>query len=70
MRALTHDAILVLAPEMAAGESSQWARPPAIDKSDSARFCADCASLLGWLLEERLDGEAVARVWARALVDD
>jgi len=67
MRALTHDAILVLAPEMA-GNGSQWQRPPAIDKSDSARFCADCASLLGWLLEARLDQEAVARVWERALV--
>ena len=66
MQALTHDAILVLA---AAGDgvAYAWERLPAVNKEDSAQFCADCASLLGWLLEQELPEAEVAACWRNAL---
>lgn len=64
--ALTHDAILVLA---AAGDgvAGSWERPPAVNKEESAQFCADCATLLGWLLEQALSETEVAACWREAL---
>lgn len=51
MRALTHDAILVLA---ASGhEGPAWSeRPPLPDHLDSYRFTESCASFLGWMLAQ------------------
>jgi putative DNA methylase len=67
MRALVHDAILVLAPREA-GLGRVWQRPAAVDMTDSARFTEDCATLLGWLLQEQLPEREVSRVWGRALL--
>ncbi|MDX1662221.1 MAG: hypothetical protein R3272_00405 [Candidatus Promineifilaceae bacterium] len=71
LRALTHDAILVLAlPPQSSPAGIQprsWRRPGAIDKTESARFCEDCALLLGWLLQARLPEAEVARHWEEAL---
>jgi putative DNA methylase len=67
MRALVHDAILVLAPREA-GLGRVWQRPAAVDMTDSARFTEDCATLLGWLLQEQLPEREVSRVWAVALL--
>ena len=71
LRALTHDAILVLAlpPHAGVGGASEklWQRPAAIDKTESAVFCEDCALLLGWLLQADLPEAEVARTWAEAL---
>ena len=47
-RALTHDAILVLAPA-AAGAGPEWSRPVAV-RPAGEEFTSDCATLLGWLL--------------------
>jgi putative DNA methylase len=66
MRALVHDAILVLAPQEAQ-LGRAWGRPAAIDQSDSARFTEDCATLLGWLLQERLEEREIKRAWRQAL---
>ncbi len=51
MRALTHDAILVLA---ASGhEGPAWPeKPPLPDHLDSYRFTESCASFLGWMLAQ------------------
>ncbi len=66
LRALTHDAILVLAPaECGAGRA--WARPAAVDGSDSRAFCEDCAGALGWMLDSALSDAEVERSW-RALL--
>jgi putative DNA methylase len=66
MRALVHDAILVLAPREAL-LAPVWHRPSAVDQRDSARFTEDCATLLGWLLQERLPDSSVRRIWRDAL---
>jgi putative DNA methylase len=67
LKALTHDAILVLAPASENG-LSHWNCPPKPDRADSYRFTEGCASFLGWLLDQRelSDGE-IGRQWARAL---
>ena len=68
MNALTHDAILVLAPAGAhANGAPEWERPSQIDTSGSAAFCAGCAELLGWLLRQNLPVTAVQDVWLAAL---
>jgi putative DNA methylase len=66
LRALTHDAILVLAPTET-GTAQQWSRPQEINKEKSALFCRDCATLLGWLLNARLPSETVNGQWRTAL---
>ena len=65
MKALTHDAILVLAP-IEAGVRGQWQRPRHIDQSASEPFCLDCATLLGWLLEADLPTAEIEKVWQEA----
>lgn len=66
LRAITDDAILVLAPAEA-GVHGSWQRPERVDMSSSEQFCSDCATLLGWLLEQGLADGAVERVWREAL---
>ncbi len=62
LRALTHDAILVLSPTPG-GIASPWALPDVVDKSDSLQFCQDCGSVLGWMLDARVNEEEIARCW-------
>jgi putative DNA methylase len=69
LRALTDDAILVLAPA-GSGPATIWQRPKAIDTADSAQFCHDCATLLGWLLASDLSETAIGRVWDGMLGSD
>ncbi len=72
MRALTHDAILVLVP---AGTTPpvQWERPAQVGNPEapageaSRQFCFDCATLLGWLLEQNPDKATILRTWQQAL---
>ena len=69
VRALTHDAILVLAPREN-GAVRPWTAPPKADQSDSARFTGDCAALLGYWLGAGQEASAEAQVhaaWAAAL---
>lgn len=65
-RALTHDAILVLASG-APGDGPTWAEqgPP---RANGADFTADCAALLGWVLgQPGLDAAAIGRLWQASL---
>jgi hypothetical protein len=66
MNALTHDAILVLAPN---GEIAHrdWSSPETVDKSDSAAFCAGCAEHLGWTLSAELTAEQIQDHWQKTL---
>jgi putative DNA methylase len=68
MKALVHDAILVLAPagvrysvignqysvisEQSVVRAGTAGPPPAIDQTESKAFCRDCAAHLGWLLDQ------------------
>ena len=66
LRALIHDAILVLAP----AESDLhrgWPRPVGVDKTDSRRFCQDCASVLGWMLDSDMSETEIAEQWLEML---
>jgi putative DNA methylase len=66
LKALMDDAILVLAPAEAM-IARNWPHPGAIDTADSARFCEECATLLGWMLERTLSNEEIDRLWEQAL---
>ncbi|MFW6097747.1 MAG: hypothetical protein ACOC9Z_06710 [Chloroflexota bacterium] len=66
LRSLTDDAILVLAP-VDAGVHRTWQRPATIEQSRSDRFCRDCATLLGWMLEQEMGAGEVGQVWRVAL---
>jgi len=62
-RALTHDAILVLAPGVA-GSGPAWSRPAAV-RPAGEEFTADCATLLGWLLgQPSLTPADIESAWA------
>ncbi len=66
LKALTHDAILVLAP-VETGLARPWELPSTIDKSDSFRFCEDCATALGWMLNADLADVEIERRWGKLL---
>lgn len=67
MRALTHDAILVLAlrdPNIL----PRWPRPRSIDHTDSFRFTETCAGYLGWILDQPdLSRAEIEGLWAEFL---
>ncbi len=66
MRALLHDAVLVLTPA-GVEEGVCWKRPSSIYHEDSEAFTRDCASLLGWLLTQDLNEEQAIEVWRSSL---
>ena len=66
LKALLHDAILVLAPSEA-GHRQEWELPAIVDKSDSQRFCADCATVLGWMLNSELGDDEIEPLWRKLL---
>jgi adenine-specific DNA methylase len=66
LRALTDDAILVLAPTQAEAVGS-WTKPATVETSNSADFCRDCATLLGWMLEAEITEEEVRKLWKMML---
>ncbi len=69
MRALTHDAILVLAPRDEQ-DAPRWLRPSRPDRSDSLRFTTGCAGLAGWVLDQPgLTTAAIDDLWREALPD-
>jgi putative DNA methylase len=66
LKALTHDAILVLASADSC-VPSKWDRPDKINKADSKSFCQDCATLLGWMLSADVKDEAIMQKWQSIL---
>ncbi len=65
MKALLHDAVLVFAP--VEGVAKVWQRPSQINLTDSERFCYDCGTLLGSMLQEGVAETAVLPLWQAAL---
>ena len=61
-RALTHDAILVLAP----GPGPAWS-PPVTVRGDSFGFTEDCATLLGHCLSGDIPAGDIERLWRNSL---
>jgi len=66
LNALTHDAVLVLAPAEA-GMARPWERPASIDKSASETFFQDCDTLLGWMLNADLENGKIEKHWTLLL---
>ena len=66
MNALTHDAVLVFAPD-GQGDRRCWDPPLEVDSNSSAAFCAGCAEHLGWALDAPLPAEEVQEHWRQAL---
>lgn len=67
MRALTHDAILVLATSDTAGRQ-RWESSLPPDRTDSYRFTESCATYLGWVLDQPgLSGSLIERLWEEKL---
>ena len=62
LKALIHDAVLVLAP-LEADITRHWERPAAIDKADSRQFCKDSAAALGWMLNANLGDAEIKAQW-------
>lgn len=66
LNALTHDAILVLAPEES-GRKESWVLPEHIRTKDSQSFVSDCATALGWMLGTDLSRDEIDRKWAEII---
>jgi putative DNA methylase len=65
MKSLMHDAILVLAPVDVA-EDVQWKRPSSFNTQNSEQFCRDCATLVGWVLENNVPTSEIDAIWKNA----
>jgi adenine-specific DNA methylase len=61
-KALTDDVILVLAPKGAVPDVL-WERPNKVNTAESAAFCHDCGTLLGWLLTAEVAEREVNIIW-------
>jgi len=66
LKSLRHDAILVLSPADATA-SPHWQALDSVKKDDSYKFCQDCASVLGWMLDTSLTEEQISKRWVSLL---
>lgn len=64
LRALKHDAVLVLAPF---ATESTWSCPEQVNVDDSRTFIADCSAALGWLLDSNYSQDGVLECWTALL---
>ena len=64
--ALVHDVVLVLASKEAQ-ERAGWALPDSVDKISSQKFCQDCGTVLGYMLDCDLIDEEIRALWTRLL---
>lgn len=65
-KALLHDVIFVLAP-VETELTTKWNLPGKIEMEDSKRFCQDCATVLGWMLDQEMADEATDSNWIELL---
>lgn len=67
MRALTHDAILVLAPTVAT-DDDRWPAATTVPRGGSAAFVGGCGALLGYMLQrENVEYAELLATWRAAL---
>ena len=66
LKALTHDAIFILAPAGAVAVPD-WPYLPTVDAGNSYQFCHDCATLLGHMLNEKPAVHTLEGRWQAAL---
>ena len=64
LRALRHDAVLVLDPAPIARD---WSLPDQVNVNDSRSFTADCSAVLGWLLDSGCGESEILECWTALL---
>ncbi len=64
--ALLHDVIFVMAAEETAVKQN-WQFPDKIELENSRQFCQDCATLLGWMLAQKLPDNLIDQHWLRLI---
>lgn len=62
LRALKHDAILVLKP-CDADDDARWEKPERLQTNDSEAFCRGCAQYLGWILDQDFNQTKIHLLW-------
>lgn len=62
LRALQHDAILVLKP-CDDNDARHWEKPEGIEVENSESFCRGCTQYLGWILDHDFDHEKIRLLW-------
>jgi hypothetical protein len=62
MKSLKHDAVLVFAPKDT-GEGRAWTLPDQVDMGSSENFCRNCATVLGWMLNESIGEDEMEALW-------
>lgn len=67
LKALKHDAILILRPATPEAERPTWPEPSRVDSTSSRSFCRDCAGALGWFLNSDLREGELREEWRRLL---
>jgi putative DNA methylase len=66
LRALKHDTILVLKPR-GPQKKAQYPKPEPIEDFDSYSFCKACGNMMGWILEQNLSDQEIAKTWTEFL---
>jgi putative DNA methylase len=69
LKALKHDVILVLKPKGGEGLVPPWQRVAKANTEDSAEFCRDCGTILGWLLNSDYDEQQILQTWQTIIGD-
>ncbi|GBC63616.1 hypothetical protein DENIS_4614 [Desulfonema ishimotonii] len=64
--ALIHDVILVFG-KTGRFPVRQWELPDTVQRHDSYTFCEQCGALLGYLLDSRLNDDAIRKTWKEQL---
>jgi len=67
LKALKHDAVLVLAPSTMDTQQSTFKTPTPISTGDSYTFCHGCADLLGYCLNADLSEDEITQLWREML---
>jgi putative DNA methylase len=63
LKSLKHDAILILRPKEMCATNQKWKLGSLFKEDDSYMFCSDCATLLGWVLDNCDDSSDVTGLW-------
>ena len=66
LNSIKHDNILIFSLD-GASSSGRWTPLNAIDTTESEKFCRQCASALGWLLDGQFTSSEIRAVWERLM---
>ncbi len=66
LNSIKHDNILIFSLN-GVNSTDRWTPLDAIDTSDSEKFCRQCASALGWLLDSQLTPSEIKVIWKRLI---